>query len=393
MLLLLHGLACSSAQRSRDTITLDPTHVLVLPPTLGSETAAPIVIMGDERDLFDEAIRRYEAGALLVAVRIYEELIGRYPKSRWVDLYHHNRGLIFMRLQDYRSALADFNEALAQAAHPRDRRDARFQRGIALAGMERWAEAGATFDLLAAGELSPAERVEVYVRAGICHQHAHAFEDAEANYRRARRAYKGTKDLYLRYHPTWAARAQYQLGDLYADRFAEIALRLPLERMRKDLGEKAHLLLKSQNAFLKTIRLKDRYWALAAGYRIGAIYEDFYADLHEAEIPLDLDAEGRDIYFDELKRHAAPLIRRAVEVYRKNLEMGQRVGAGAGSPNDVNGTGAKKDKARFGSWLTKTEQSLQKLEALLLDLYPVTETPDAPRPKKTKKTPTTETPR
>jgi tetratricopeptide (TPR) repeat protein len=371
VLLVSQTLACSAARRAGPEIALDPTHVLVLPDQ-GADGGAPLILMGDEREIFDEAIRRYDAGELLLAVRIYAALIARHGESRWIDLYHHNRGLIFMRLQDYRSALKDFTAALELAAHPRDRRDARFQLGIAFAGMERWAEAAAAFEDLIAGELSPAERVEVHVRAGICHQQAHDFLRAEGNYRRARRLYKETKDVYLRYHPTWAARAQYQLGDLYAQRFAEIRLLLPLERMREDLDEKAHLLLKSQNAFLKAIRLRDRYWALAAGYRIGAVYESFYADLQGAEVPLELDAEERVIYFVELKRQAAPLIKRAVEVYRKNLEMARRVGAaGRGAQ------AASKSEDQW-IWVTKTEESLRKLERLMLDLERAPEDPAAP---------------
>ena len=370
-LALAQCLGCSSAHRTAPEITLDPTHILVLPPI--GDQGDPVVVMGDKKELFEEAIRRYEKGELLVSVRIYKELIARYRASRWIDLYHHNRGLIFMRLQDYRSALADFDEALRLAGHPRDRRDARFQRGIALAGMARWREAAETFDALSAEELSPSERVEVYVRAGICHQRAHAYDSAEAHYRRAQRAYQQTKDLYLQYHPAWAARAQYQLGDLFSERFAEIRLRLPLERMRKDLDEKARLLLKAQNAFLKTIRLKDRYWALAAGYRIGAIYEAFYADLHGAEVPLELNGEEREIYFQELKRHAAPLIRRAVEVYRKNLELAQRVGVNSKGTTQEGAQGGPRDRDKW-IWVTKTEDSLRKLEAILVDLdRPATE--------------------
>ena len=88
---------------------------------------------------------------------------------------------------------------------------------------------------------------------------------------------------------------------------------------------------------------------LAAGYRIGQVYEDFYADLHAAEVPADLDDEARQVYFTELKRHVAPLLRKAIEVYRKNLEMGRRVHAD-------------------NEWMEKSEAGLKKLEALLATL-------------------------
>ena len=340
-LLLLLVAACASTQTRVEEVALDPTHVIVLDK--GGRSA---VVMGDERELFDEAVQAYERGDLLTARGIYTTLLSAHPDSKWVDLYAYNRGLVSMRLEDFREALRDFDAAAAGARTSADARDARFHGGIALAGLGQWQAAAEVFEDLSVTEGVAAQRVEQLVRAGICRQRAWQYDKARAHYREAVQIYEHSTDLYLQYHPTWAARAQYQAGDLYAERFAEVPLLLPLERMRVDLETKGRLLLHSQNAFLKAIRLKDHYWALASGYRIGQIYEDFYADLHAAEVPADLDAEAREIYFVELKRHVAPLVRRAIEVYRKNLEMGRRVHAD-------------------NEWMQKSEAGLKKLEALL----------------------------
>lgn len=338
--------ACGATQRPAEEVTLDPTHVLVL-----DQGGRSRVVMGDERDLFDQAVRAYEAGDLLAARRIYATLLDAHPDSRWRDLYAYNRGLVEMHLEDYREAARDFATAESLANDAADARDARFHAAIAWAGLGQWQAAAETFEDLLVTESVPAQRVEQLVRAGICRQRAFQYAKARAHYREAVQLFEQTSDLYLQYHPTWAARAQYQAGDLYAERFAQVSLLLPLERMRVDLETKGRLLLHSQNAFLKAVRLKDHYWALAAGYRIGQIYEDFYADLHAAEVPVDLDAEAREVYFVELKRHVAPLVRRAIEVYRKNLELGRRVHAD-------------------NEWMQKSEASLKKLEALLATLPP-----------------------
>jgi len=347
--------ACGATQRPVEEVTLDPTHVLVL-----DQGGRSTVVMGDERDLFDEAVRAYERGDLTAARHIYGTLLGAHPDSRWRDLYAYNRGLIEMHLEDYREAARDFELAESAARDGGDARDARFHAAIAWAGLGQWQAAAEVFEDLLVTESVPAQRVEQLVRAGICRQRAFQYDRARAHYREAVQLYEQTSDLYLQYHPTWAARAQYQVGDLYAERFAQVPLLLPLERMRIDLESKGRLLLHSQNAFLKAVRLKDHYWALAAGYRIGQIYEDFYADLHAAEVPSDLDAEAREVYFVELKRHVAPLVRRAIEVYRKNLELGRRVHAD-------------------NEWMQKSEAGLKKLEALLATLPPPEAGVDASR--------------
>jgi tetratricopeptide (TPR) repeat protein len=341
---VLLAIACGSVSRPAEQITLDDTHVLVL-----DRGGRSTVVMGDERDLFDEAVRAYERDDLPAARRIYTALQSAHPESRWRDLYAFNRGLVAMRLEDYREAARDFEAAEAWAGTNGDARDARFHLAIAWAGLGQWQAAARVFEDLLVAESAPAQRVEQLARAGICRQRAGHYDAARAHYREAVQLYRQTADLFLQYHPTWAARAQYQVGDLFAERFAQVPLLLPLERMRVDLEAKGRLLLNAQNAFLKAIRMRDHYWALAAGYRIGQAYEDFYADLHAAEVPAELDPEAREVYFAELKRHVAPLVRRAIEVYRKNLEMGRRVRA-------------------ENEWIEKSEQSLKKLEALLATL-------------------------
>jgi len=341
-LLLLVG--CASVGQRTEEIALEATHVIVL-----DQGGRPAVVMGDERELFDEAVLAYERGDVLTARGIYTTLLQAHPDSKWRDLYAYNRGLVSLRLEDFREASRDFEAAAAGARSEADARDARFHQGLAWAGLGQWQAAAQVFEDLQATEGVAAQRVEQLVRAGVCRQRAYQYDRARAHYREAVQIFEQTTDLYLQYHPTWAARAQYQAGDLYAERFSQVPLMLPLDRMRDDLETKGRLLLHSQNAFLKAIRLKDHYWALAAGYRIGQVYEDFYADLHAAEVPADLDAEAREVYFTELKRRVAPLIRRAIEVYRKNLEMGHRVHAD-------------------NEWMQKSEAGLKKLEALLSTL-------------------------
>jgi len=354
-LTLLAG-ACASTQRATGSGRGEPSHFLVLDRGVGLD-----VVVGDERELLDEALKAAEASDWPRARRVYDALLADLPDSTWRDIYAYNRGLIAMALEDHRAAAQDFQAAATWARAAADRRDSLLHLAIARAGQGHWREAADLLEGVLSTEDRPARRVELRTRAGICRQQIHDWVAAERHYRAAVRLQQESADLYLRHHPEWAARAQYQIGDAYAERFGELSLRLPLDRMGRDLDEKARLLLKAQNAFLQAIRLRDATWALAAGYRVGELYERFYQDLESAEVPDDLDDEGRAIYFDELRRRIAPVLKRAAEVYRKNLEMAARIGA-------------------RNEWIERTEAGLRKVEALVARLPAEPAAPGSPTP-------------
>ena len=342
LLLGLTLVGCGAATRQGPAVELDPTHVVVL-----GEGASRQVFMGDERELFEQAVDEFNRANWLAALRLYDKLLALYPDSINADLMRYNRGVIVLTIEDFRSAVADFRFAAEHADRDKDRRDARFQLAVALMGMEDWWRASELLEaLLSEGELREAGRVEALVRAGICHQRAARFFEAERSYKEAVRLYRNSSDLYLQYNTRYPAMAQYQIGDLYAELFARIRFRLPLERMKEDLEDKSSLFLKSQHAFLRTIRMKNAYWGLAAGFRIGALYEAFFQDLQDAEVPRELDEEELAVYLEELHRHIRPLVERAITVYKKNLEMAARLGA-------------------ENEWIERSEESLGKLQRLV----------------------------
>ncbi|MFT5435049.1 MAG: hypothetical protein ACI9OJ_005766, partial [Myxococcota bacterium] len=128
--------------------------------------------------------------------------------------------------------------------------------------------------------------------------------------------------------------------------FASIRFRLPVETMKRDLTDKSSFFLKGQSAYLRCVRLQNQHWSVAAGYRLGKLYEDFYSDMMEAEVPSELDDEDKKVYYDELKKHVRPLVVRAIEIYERNLGMSDRLGTG-------------------GDWAKKTQASLDRMRNIL----------------------------
>ena len=92
---------------------------------------------------------------------------------------------------------------------------------------------------------------------------------------------------------------------------------------------------------------------MATDFMIKHLYEDFYLDIFQAEIPDDLTEEQLSIYFEELRKQLRPLMVRATQVYKKNLSLSQRIVA------DVDQS----------EWVNQTDTHLKRLQAYLDDPF------------------------
>src|SRR5690554_8188591 len=84
---------------------------------------------------------------------------------------------------------------------------------------------------------------------------------------------------------------------------------------------------------------------------IGKLYEDFYTDIFNAEIPDTLSDQAVALYFEELRKQIRPLMERAISVYEKNLSLSKRMG---------------KD-AETDEWVSQTTTTLNRLRSFLAD--------------------------
>ena len=114
-------------------------------------------------------------------------------------------------------------------------------------------------------------------------------------------------DIKGNYH---AAMASYEDGEVWHDLFSGIKFILPKGRMEKDLSDKGALFLKAQSGYLRTVRIGNIYWASLAGVRIGQLYEEFYHDIMDGEIPPELSGADLDAYMAELQGQARPMLKK-----------------------------------------------------------------------------------
>jgi tetratricopeptide (TPR) repeat protein len=306
----------------QDVVELDPL-------TFQARTTADGAVVVDALDadvLLDEASQAYAKGRFREAADKYDVFAATFPEHPHIGIAHFNAGLCRQKLGEWAKAQGHFEAFLALAVTEKDQVDGLFRLADTQRQLEDWEGLGRSGDRLLALRLSVVDRAEAQSLRGLAWQHAGELARAERAYEEALAIYQEHADLRPFQANYYVAMAQFQTGEIYRTLFDGIAFRLPTEQMERDLEDKSKLLLSAQSAYLKAIRMRNSEWALAAGFKIGAIYEAFHADMLTAEYPDDMDAEETAIYFEELRKKIRPLITRAVEVYERNLVMSQRTG-------------------------------------------------------------------
>ena len=73
------------------------------------------------------------------------------------------------------------------------------------------------------------------------------------------------------------------------------------------------------------IRTGHAYWATAAGYKIGALYERLYDEILKVPSPPDISEEEKEIYREELIKKVSVLLRKSLTAFRKVCKVAKRI--------------------------------------------------------------------
>jgi tetratricopeptide (TPR) repeat protein len=304
----------------------------------------------DPEVLFREGGQAFAAEEYLTAARRYGLIVEHFSDSRFGDVARFNAGLAFAKAGRCAEGLPFLESAAERTAGSKDAHDALFQTAVCHETLARWADAVSVLDRILRPEhagIVTADRIEALTRRGQARQELGDLAVAERDYTEALREYRHHLEDRSLVANRYVSLAQFQIGEIYRELFRAIRFRLPLDRMSRDLEDKSNLFLKSQNAYLKTLRLQHPHVAVIAGYRLGSLYESMHDDMMAAEVPLDLSREEIDLYYEELRKHVHPLIVRAIDIYERNVQLGRRLGG----PED--------------EWVRKTEASLARLREIL----------------------------
>jgi len=360
--LLIALAGCGGAARKDDPVH----HFDPLEFKAQATPAGPKVYIRDFNTLFEEAMDHYRAKRFDDAIARFDLILKEFPKHAGLVAAQFNAGLAADGKGDHAEAAKRFGDVLVRAKGKRDARDAMFRLMTAYEKLGRWKDLVALVrpvldDAQAAaaigGKLGLLDELEARARLGIAMRKAGDVPAAEKMLKSATRIYLDRREVLLVAQSEWVPRAYLEQGSIYRDLFGSIRFRLPVEKMERDLDDKSSLFLKAQEAYLRAVRLHHPEFSVAAGFELGQLYERFVDDLDQAEVPADFDKESLEIYREELWKHTAPLVRHAIDIYRRNLTLAEELRA-------------------KGDWRVKTEAQLKRMEALVTGH----DKPRAPKP-------------
>lgn len=268
----------------------------------------------------------FSAGDHARAANAFGRLADLFPTSRHEATALYNAGLAHQRLVQWRLAGERFRTLERKYEGP-DALEAAFKGAECDYHLGDLEASRARLDGLArrAG-LSPAELIRALAQRGIVELELGRPEDAERSLRLAVSTWRqGSESERLDdYYPS---QAQFYLGEVYRGHFQAVRLDPSADgegKLAQDLEDKASLLLSAQGHYLRAIRMGHADWAVAAGYRIGELYDALHAALLEAPLPPGLDAEETAAYRAELKRKVRVLVTKAIAIYEQTLAVAGR---------------------------------------------------------------------
>jgi len=307
--------------------------------------------------LYQEASEHFREKRYQQAVELYDILASEFPADPRVGAIRFNAGLCYMALRKFQPAILRFRETIQRRIGHRDARDALFLMAQCHGHAGEHEQASAVYyaaisdpevERIIGGKLGLLDRLEATCRSGIQLRKANKPHRADRRFRAVQRMYQNHREVPLVAQSDWVARAYYERGETYRELFTTIKFKLPVERMQKELEDKAQLFLKAQNQYFRCVRLHNKRWSVAAGYEIGTLYARLIDDIYHAEVPQDLDADTVAAYRDELWKHTRTLAGKAVVVYRKNIDLAKRLGIG-------------------GQWVQRSQRQLDRMQSLIDD--------------------------
>jgi tetratricopeptide (TPR) repeat protein len=279
-------------------------------------------------ELFAAGTAASAAGEWRRAAEAFSRVADVFPSSPRRPAALYDAGLALRALGEWRAALERFRELAERFTGP-DADEARFLLAECHWHLGEHADARRVLDALA-GHAVPAQRARALVERGVVEA-----EDGELD-AGARSLEAGAADLEAaagRDVPAaaLAAKAQFWLGEIERSRFLALSLDPTAgdaSRLVRDLEAKSELLLAAQERYLRAIRTGDATWAVAAGGRIGELYDGFYTELVGAPLPPGLDEQTAAAYGKELRSRVRVLVTKAIRVYEETLGTARRAGVG-----------------------------------------------------------------
>jgi tetratricopeptide (TPR) repeat protein len=343
--------ACASTKHVADGGASQGTEEVTLDPMLIKQGPDGKALTIDVDDLFKRAYDNFQARRFEDAAQDYELVIRYFPDSRFYLPALYNAGLTYEKLERYQDAARNYALIIENFPEKEDTTDAYYRLAQMHEQMQNWEKVSdIMMEVLLRSNLSTFDRVEAHVRRSNALLNLKQYEEAVDGFRTAIKLNeRAPSDERLDPASNFIVQSYFGMGRAHHEMVIAIPLVLPPERMGKDLQEKAELFMSAQGAYIRALSYHHPQWSMAAGYMIGRLYEDFYKDIFQSEIPDDLSEEAVALYFEELRKQIRPLMERAVQVYEKTMSLSARI--------------MKPDESN--RWVDVTEMQLDRMKSYL----------------------------
>lgn len=315
----------------------------------------------DASSLFERAGAAFGEKSFTDAVRLYDQLVDRFPDSRFVTPALYNCGLSLEAQNDFAAAAERYRKLIAHGGSTNDLLDAQFRLGAVYGELKNWTSAADVYaQILERSDTTLSDRLEAMSRRGVAQFNLKDLGAAERTFRDQQALFRKNETVERLDTDFFVAMAAYYIGEIAHEQYRLLPVRLPEKRMAQDLDAKARMLLVAQARYLDAMRVNNAEWATAAGFQIASLYREFYDDLVGAPIPPQLSDEAKVVYLEELKKQVRTLLQKAISVHEKNIVMAQRIGVS----ND---------------WVRRSNEQMDQLRKLLVPGAP-TPASDSPAP-------------
>ena len=320
--------ACAGVQRPdpapHELLEMDPMLVKADPD--GVNATRTIVL--DSSEIFTNATDAFQRRQYDRAIEQYGQILEHFADSKFYLPSLYNSGLSYERLDRWEDAINAYERVLEHSPGKPEATDALYRMAECQSRMARWKEVVAITDrILDRSGLATYDIVEAWTRRGDALFQLDDLAEAEKAYRAAMKANaQAPEGTGVPQDSHFVVAAEFGISRVYHKLFERVKFVLPVERMETDLEDKVQLFMQAQSNYIRVMRRGNPFWATAAGFHIGRMYEDFYTALLAAEVPDDLSREETDVYFAELRKQIKPLMERALQIYEKNIIMSERYG-------------------------------------------------------------------
>ncbi len=298
-----------------------------------------VTFASDVNDLFTEAGDYLAADDFENAVRLYDLILENFEDPEYRRVTYYNAGLALEGLDRWAEAGDKYRHVITEWPASDDAEDAFFRLAECEAMLGHYEAVGPLMErVLPRMGLTVEQKFEARLRWGNAMLELRRFDEATEQYRAGLAL---NDQAMLRFNPESSSAATrplepndpllahtyFALGRVYHELFSEMRLVLPEARLTQDLVAKTQLFEQAQESYLQAVRTGNPYWGTAGGFMVGQLFEDYYFDVLATEVPQDFNALEVEVYFEELRAYVEPAMQRALAVYEHNLAMAFRLAA------------------------------------------------------------------